>query len=63
MIWFTTIAPDRAKTIAEWAKQLGLTGISRLGSPALVVVEGNKEDVDEYVSSLRVFYLFVHSNE
>lgn len=55
LIWFSTIAPDRAKTVAEWAKQLGLTGISRLGSPALLLVEGQKADVDEYVSSLRSF--------
>jgi len=55
LVWFSTIAPDRAKTVAEWAKQLGLTGISRLGSPAILLVEGQKEDVDEYVSSLRSF--------
>jgi hypothetical protein len=55
LIWFSTIAPDRSKTIAEWAKQLGLTGVSRLGSPALITVEGQKDDVDEYVSSLRSY--------
>jgi len=55
LIWFSTIAPDRAKIVAEWAKQLGLTGVSRLGSPALLLVEGPKSDVDEYVYSLRSY--------
>jgi len=55
LVWFSTIAPDRAKTVADWAKQLGLTGLSRLGSPALLLVEGIKADVDEYVSSLRSY--------
>jgi len=55
LLWFTTIAPDRAKALAEWAKQLGLTGLSKLGTPALLVVEGAKVDVDEYISSLRTY--------
>lgn len=55
LLWFSTIAPDRAKILSEWAKQLGLTGISRLGSPAILLVEGPKPDVDEYVSSLRSY--------
>jgi len=55
LLWFSTIAPDRAKIVADWAKQLGLTGLSRLGSPALLVVEGPREDVDEFISSLRTY--------
>jgi len=55
LLWFATIAPDRAKALAEWAKQLGLTGLSKLGTPALLVVEGPKVDVDEYISSLRTY--------
>lgn len=55
LLWFSTIAPDRAKTISEWARRLDLTGISRLGSPALIVVEGLAEDVTEYISSIRTF--------
>jgi len=55
LVWFCTIAPDRAKTIFEWAKQLRLTGFCRLGSPAFLYLEGPKEDVDEYFSGLRSF--------
>jgi len=53
LLWFSTIAPDRAKIIGEWAKQFGLTGLQSFGSPAVVVVEGAKEDVDNYIQSLR----------
>lgn len=55
LVWFCTIAPDRAKTIFEWSKQLRLTGFVRLGSPAFLYLEGPKEDVDEYFSGLRSF--------
>jgi len=55
LLWFATIAPDRAKAVADWAKQLGLTGLSKLGTPALLVAEGAKVDVDEFISSLRSF--------
>jgi len=55
LIWLSTIAPDRAKIVAEWAKQLALTGLSKFGTPAMVVVEGAEEDVDSFVSSLRTF--------
>jgi len=55
LVHFCTIAPDRRKTIFEWCKQLRLTGFCRLGSPALVYLEGPAADVDEYLSSLRSF--------
>jgi len=37
----------------NWAKELELTGLSRPGTPGIVIVEGNAIQVTEYVSRLR----------
>jgi len=53
LIWFSTIAPDRTKAISQWAKDLELTGCCQPCSPAVLLLEGQKENVDQCIVSLR----------
>jgi len=54
IIWFHHIrSPTKRRHIQEWAAELGLRGISKIGHPGVVVVDGEEGRCDEYVRRLR----------
>jgi hypothetical protein len=48
-----SFSPAKRRCIAEWANSLGLGGFSRPGYPGLVLVEGAREAVVEYVATVQ----------
>jgi len=46
-------SPMKRKSISAWAKELSLTGLSRPGSPGIVLVEGTESDISQYISWLK----------
>lgn len=54
LIWFHHIkAPSKRRDAVAWARELRLGGFSKPGYPGVVVVEGRREDCDEYVARLK----------
>ena len=47
------INPNKRKVVVEWALQLGLGGLSKIGWPGVIVVEGPESGCQEYVSRLQ----------
>jgi len=46
------IAASKRQAISQWAQQLRLGGIAKIGWPGLIIVEGNESDVRAYVEAL-----------
>uniref|UniRef100_A0A0G4FJI8 RWD domain-containing protein n=1 Tax=Chromera velia CCMP2878 TaxID=1169474 RepID=A0A0G4FJI8_9ALVE len=46
-------AESKKRAILEWAAELGLGGYSKVGYPGVIVVEGDEQCVQEYVSRLQ----------
>ena len=54
LIWFHHIkAPSKRRDAVAWARELRLGGFSKPGYPGVVVVEGRREDCEEYVARLK----------
>ena len=54
LIWFHHIkAPSKRRDAVAWARELRLGGFSKPGYPGVVVVEGRREDCEEYVIRLK----------
>eukprot|EP00252_Welwitschia_mirabilis_P013882 TRINITY_DN3069_c0_g1_i2.p1 TRINITY_DN3069_c0_g1~~TRINITY_DN3069_c0_g1_i2.p1 ORF type:complete len:203 (+),score=40.48 TRINITY_DN3069_c0_g1_i2:131-739(+) len=54
LIWFHHIKSlEKRKSILGWAKALNLGGYCKPGFPGIIVVEGEKRDVDVYVKQLQ----------
>mmetsp|Transcript_1878 Transcript_1878/g.4178 ORF Transcript_1878/g.4178 Transcript_1878/m.4178 type:complete len:332 (-) Transcript_1878:343-1338(-) len=54
LIWFHHIKSSvKRRVIVEAARQLGLGGYSKPGFPGIIVVEGPRADVEEYVGRIR----------
>jgi hypothetical protein len=47
------INPNKRKVVVEWALQLGLGGLSKIGWPGIIVVEGPERGCQEYVARLQ----------
>ncbi|KAK9765090.1 RWD domain-containing protein 2B, variant 2 [Basidiobolus ranarum] len=55
LLWMHHIKnPNKRKDIVHWADELQLNGFSKPGYPGIVVVEGLDENVQEYISRLKV---------
>lgn len=46
------IAAGKRQAISQWAKQLGLGGLAKIGWPGVIIVEGPEGDVRAYVDAL-----------
>ncbi|XP_057820088.2 uncharacterized protein LOC131033001 isoform X1 [Cryptomeria japonica] len=54
VIWFHHIKSlQKRKSILEWGKELNLGGYCKPGFPGIIIVEGEKCDVDTYVKQLQ----------
>ena len=54
LLWFHHIkAKSKRKDAVAFARELDLGGFSKPGYPGVVVVEGRRENADEYVRRLR----------
>ncbi|KAH9297914.1 hypothetical protein KI387_029596, partial [Taxus chinensis] len=54
LIWFHHIKSlQKRKSILEWGKELNLGGYCKPGFPGIIIVEGEKCDVDIYVKQLQ----------
>ncbi|KAF4686528.1 hypothetical protein FOZ63_008664, partial [Perkinsus olseni] len=59
-------SPYKRKCIQQWAKDLRLGGMSKIGFPGCIVVEGDERDVTDYVnmvSKLNWRYMAVRGDE
>ncbi|RPA97284.1 hypothetical protein L873DRAFT_1844980 [Choiromyces venosus 120613-1] len=55
LLWFHhLLSTQKRKCIATWGRELGMSGYSRPGYPGAVFVEGEKGNVEEFVSRLKV---------
>mmetsp|Transcript_24182 Transcript_24182/g.66183 ORF Transcript_24182/g.66183 Transcript_24182/m.66183 type:complete len:209 (+) Transcript_24182:116-742(+) len=53
-IWFHHILnKNKRKVILQWAKELQLSGASKIGYPGVIVLEGHADDVQYYTARLR----------
>ncbi|KAF5843705.1 hypothetical protein DUNSADRAFT_10880 [Dunaliella salina] len=53
-IWFHHILnKNKRKVILQWAKELQLSGASKIGYPGVIVLEGHADDVQDYTARLR----------
>eukprot|EP01025_Chloroclados_australasicus_P050218 TRINITY_DN5749_c0_g1_i1.p1 TRINITY_DN5749_c0_g1~~TRINITY_DN5749_c0_g1_i1.p1 ORF type:complete len:288 (-),score=39.19 TRINITY_DN5749_c0_g1_i1:313-1176(-) len=54
LIWFHHIRnPNKKKNVQNWANELELGGYCKPGWPGVIIAEGYKQNVDEYIKRLR----------
>merc|ERR1712127_871325 len=46
------IASSKRQAISQWAAQLRLGGLAKIGWPGIIIVEGDERDVQHYVDAL-----------